>query len=705
MMLRLIRKLIRRSKTVKLNKIREENIIGLKLTFTGDVNQQETEQYLKRKAFFAAKDGLALTLHCVLIELRKFQSDGSGRNYVKECVDELFEDDGQKCTPLIIASRRGHYEVVQTLLTFFNPDVEKEGTVKFDGFVVEGACALWCAAGSGHLSVVKALVEAGANVNHPTTTESTPLRAACFDGRLEIVQYLVEKSADIHLANRYNNTCLMISAYKGHLKVVKYLLSVGVDPDERAHCGATALHFAAECGEDHVVRALVEDGGAQLGAKNGIGMTPLMVAAERTRASVVEYLLTRKEVSREERIDAMELLGASYANDKDNYCPELAFHYLRCTMELRFPSTGESPIPKPQCVPIPAYENRIECQNMEELDAIRFDHNALHMESLCIRERILGQANPEVTTHVVFRGAVFADTARFDRCIDLWMHALHLRQMNDVPIVKDLLRFAQVFSQMIHLELPPSLPYVEEVLRSAIEELKKNKANLLCPGPKSDPELILDDLESNLVTVLYILLIITKLIREYNGGNAVSPVQSHDDIEFRVYRLVFQLNKLQLKMGDGKTLLHMAVDPDVLVDDFHTNDICRFPSSEVAMLLIRCGADINAMDRERNTPLHIVARDYATLDAIILALIDAGAHIDTVNNEGKTPLEMASTSEAKSILRSHTNLSLKCMAAKAVNGRVLKNQSSLEVPKALRTFIELHSVNARKELNWGCEGQ
>lgn len=77
--------------------------------------------------------------------------------------------------------------------------------------------------GAGHLNVVKTLVKAEANVNHPTRTNSTPLRAACFDGRLDIVQYLTEHQADIHIANKYNNTCLMIAAYKGHLDVVSIL--------------------------------------------------------------------------------------------------------------------------------------------------------------------------------------------------------------------------------------------------------------------------------------------------------------------------------------------------------------------------------------------------------------------------------------------------------------------------------------------------
>ena len=40
---------------------------------------------------------------------------------------------------------------------------------------------LWCAAGAGYFSIVTALVCHGADVNHVTKTNSTPLRAACFE--------------------------------------------------------------------------------------------------------------------------------------------------------------------------------------------------------------------------------------------------------------------------------------------------------------------------------------------------------------------------------------------------------------------------------------------------------------------------------------------------------------------------------------------
>lgn len=40
----------------------------------------------------------------------------------------------------------------------------------------------------GHLNIIKLLVKHGANINFRTSTDSTPLRAACFDGEyLEMV--------------------------------------------------------------------------------------------------------------------------------------------------------------------------------------------------------------------------------------------------------------------------------------------------------------------------------------------------------------------------------------------------------------------------------------------------------------------------------------------------------------------------------------
>ncbi len=141
-------------------------------------------------------------------------------------------------------------------------------------------------------------------------------------------------------------------------------------------------------------------------------------------------MVGRPDVSREDRIDALELLGASLANDKDLYDASSARRYLAWAMRERWSSSeGHQPVRKPESsrrVP-PAYGIRRECQTVEEV-ATELSEDRLHMEGLAVRERLLGADNPELPHPIVFRGAVLADSAMFDRCIALWRHSLRLRR-------------------------------------------------------------------------------------------------------------------------------------------------------------------------------------------------------------------------------------------------------------------------------------
>ena len=124
---------------------------------------------------------------------------------------------------------------------------------------------------------------------------------------------------------------------------------------------------------------------------NEHGMTPLKAAAERCQAVMVDFLIERPEITKEQKIEALELLGASFANDKDNYDVGLAYTYLEKAMKLRW--EGEK-VEKVLGDPVAAYENWRETRTVEELERISNDSHSLHMEGLAIRERVLGEKNP-----------------------------------------------------------------------------------------------------------------------------------------------------------------------------------------------------------------------------------------------------------------------------------------------------------------------
>lgn len=307
---------------------------------------------------------------------------------------------------------------------------------------------------------------------------------------------------------------------------------------------------------------------------------------------------------------------------------------------------------------MPAYENWIESQTRQDLQAIQFNHNSIHMESLTIRERILTTKCPDVAHPIVFRGAVCADNGRFDRCESLWMHALELRQNINVSVAhlpslnqtetdfghrrhlliyfqlsvqRDLLRFAQVFSQMIHVSEPLRFPNVSvsfklkfifdifnfvlvqvlNVLAACVRELNVNKEKFRNPSPKDDVEIVMEEFEMNIITALYLCIIITKLLK-------MSELNVDEDERDRAHRLVYTLNRMNLKLRDGQTLMHLAVNGITPVDDFHTSDVCRLPCVDTVKLFLSCGASVFVTDCNRNTPLHTlsatVSGDCGTFD-------------------------------------------------------------------------------------------
>ncbi len=627
---------------------------------------------LKERIFCAAKDGMAITIYAMLSNKQDEE--------VKEVLKHETEENGQKTTPFLIAARNGYEKVVRLLLKHFKVNIEQVGTVKFDGYVIEGATGLWCAAGAGHFEVVKTLLEQGANVNHPTFSNSTPLRAACFDGRLDLVRYLIQHNADIHIPNKYNNTCLMIACYKGHKEVVSFLLEKGANPDAKAHCGATALHFSAERGYLEIVKELICHKASLL--QNDQHMSPLHIAAESSRAEIVEFFVSRAECSKPDRIGALELLGASYANDKDNYDLDKAYHYMWMAMQERYADPRDMVV-KDVKPAVEAYENRTECQTLQQLEAIRDEPDSIHLEALIIRERILGEDNAEIPHPIIFRGAVFADTARFDKCTSLWMRAMTLRQKNGRTITKDLLRFAQVFSQMIHVGVEVEFGPTENVLEHALEEFTRDQRNLNSESlTKEEIATQQEVYECNIHTALYLLVILTNL--KYSR-----------DEELRLCKMAYRFNRLHLKLGKtGFTPLHMAVDEHTLIDDFHVNDVVKFPNPVLTKLLVKCGGDVNVMDNNGNTPVHVIVKytkpisDFLALHGIIMTLLENGAHLDIANSDGHTPIESSTTGVAEVILRTQSRIKLKCIAARAV--KHLKVPYKGQLPTTLEEFVNIH---------------
>ena len=149
-------------------------------------------------------------------------------------------------------------------------------------------------------SVVRALVEAGADVSSRDYWFETPLHVAAGFGSTAVVEALLAAGADA-MAQRFDGVTPLHagSDYGGNRSVVEMLLAAGADVAARNDDGETPLHTAARVDTasrfsslDHgaIVEALLA-AGADVAALDGEGETPLHGAALAGDVSVVEALL------------------------------------------------------------------------------------------------------------------------------------------------------------------------------------------------------------------------------------------------------------------------------------------------------------------------------------------------------------------------------------------------------------------------------
>ncbi|KAI7847538.1 ankyrin repeat-containing domain protein [Circinella umbellata] len=118
--------------------------------------------------------------------------------------------------------------------------------------------ALLKAAYAGHMSIVEYLVNiAQANTFHQDKDGWSVLHNACSSGHLSMVRFLVESHVPVNVRSRIGNTPLINAASKGDIAVVEYLLNeTEADPLLCNKFGETAYDAAAAIGHVYLCELL-----------------------------------------------------------------------------------------------------------------------------------------------------------------------------------------------------------------------------------------------------------------------------------------------------------------------------------------------------------------------------------------------------------------------------------------------------------------
>ncbi len=142
------------------------------------------------------------------------------RELVNTGADVNFEDEFE-LTPLMVAAKEGHAEVVSFLVS--------------EGANTAGAMML--AAEAGKREVVETLLKLGGD-------SSGAIAAAVSAGNLDVTKLLLTQKSDVNEIHTdesgYSATLLILAAASGHIEIVKLLLDKGADPNLTDNEGKTA---------------------------------------------------------------------------------------------------------------------------------------------------------------------------------------------------------------------------------------------------------------------------------------------------------------------------------------------------------------------------------------------------------------------------------------------------------------------------------
>ena len=389
------------------------------------------------------------------------------------------ESRSQKCTLLMTACLNGRIDVIRMLLDRYELDLEILNDITFgstnsDHQIFFDVSVLWAAASINNLKIVRLLVEHGADVNSRTKTNSTPLRGACYNGNVDMARYLIEHGADVNIAKENNDTNLMVSVCHRHITMAAYLVDeLKCNVNECDNNGRSSLYDAVISGSVELVEMLLKRGARNFPATID-QMSPLMWAAEKRRSDLVDAI--SPYCSLLERIEAQELLGTAFAcqHRGDNVLEKSFQHFCRA-LELRTTHN----LPKVlRSTANEIFNNRHECETIDQLKEICANSDHLNIEALLVRERLLGSTNAEYRYSLCYRGAVLADSGQYHEAVAYWIYEHNLRQQYSIPFdPKHLRRFASLFSGILYKTKSLPMDALVIILKATMNELNCDKQN------------------------------------------------------------------------------------------------------------------------------------------------------------------------------------------------------------------------------------
>ena len=434
------------------------------------------------------------------------------------------------------------------------------------------------------------------------------------------------------------------------------------------------------------------------------GMTPLLLAATGENGPnipVLESFIERDDISSIQKIDALELAGATILLQRNDVASiTQAFELWNRAIDLR-DADGVGSIPK-----VPLNDNSIvhwravEWTTKDQLRELQHRPSDYKIQGLLVAQRILSG---------ISSGALLKYRSKI--CYDYWIELRESRQLTRMLEYCWIeLEAASQHDLRVHFDLASEY---SDTICSLIETLTKIKKKL----PSTlNPETLRTSLklacQLNLGDVVWEKEIVGGDNHSYSHFTGYEyylvsflagiPEMITHEIMCYLHQLVQQRDGCKIGRRADSMLEDLLVDTCSMwtwVDRIDKKML------RTVLLLLEAGADPNATDRYGNNALHILAENRsiktnaskAKLNELMTKLIDRGAHLDQVNKYGESPLDVWKRNKNEALLPpswSWRNVPpLACLSASTLrryerlSGKPYDRET---LPVTLRSFVDMH---------------
>ena len=601
-----------------------ESIVKHLLSHGADVNSEAAEDSFK-PIMHAVNKGYTTVVQ-LLIEygagVRQLTGNGKtvlhlaaqhGRKEITrlllERVPDLAARDRMGRTALHLASLNGHAEVVETL-------VPNSGIDALDG---NGDTPLRLASENGHLSAVKVLLESGARVDLTGTDRRTALHSAATNGHEAIAEMILPQGNAVKLKFADIVDVFQEAAKRGFLHICRLCLPIVNDEmiDGGYREQQTALHHAAQNGNEEIVKLLL-DNGTDIECENDVGNTPLVVAAIAGRCQVVQILLARKANTFKQNSKRQTLVSQLAS------LPHKDFVHGHIETVRALLKAGIS---------------------VDDTDNLRM--SALH--------HAMGMSNPKIAQELLRSGA---DPMLQDA---IWWTPLHHAARNDKECSELLLEYKadpQISDDFgctpFHIAVKHGKTDVMDVLWRAAPNVIRRSSN----SGKTPLHLAHDDQASTEWLLAHDVEVDAKDKSGQTSLMTAAQSRSSDVVSL----LLSHHADPQLRDNSGKTALHCAaeegsvavaqslLEKDVSIINYIDGRqrsalhiaIQREHLDFAGILLLRQPhIDIDLQDRDGNTALLLAVSAGSRMQGFVQLIIEAGPDTELRNKRGQTALLIA----------------------------------------------------------------